>query len=400
MDQHPIPQDVTGFQFKLIGNMTIKQFLYLASGSVLAWIAYALPLPIYIKLPFVALFGMLGFSLAFLPLEGRPLDTMCHLFIKAVFSPNQYIYRKKGGTIISNLALIHVMNTPVPQKPVQSGKKEQLARLLQDQTPVLKKADTKEEGFLDSPYPHPTPTPQILSSAQAPEPPKTQADSAQAKKISTEEHAKQRQESIKKEALLIKQALEEAKKQETQNQPSKESLTHEKITSLEKELQKTLQQKEQLEQDLIELQKKLGSQKQVFSPSQTETPDISKKTQTARVKTIPKTMARAVGLMTPEVANVLTGIIKDARGNVLQNILIEVKTPDGDSVRAFKTNILGQFASAMPLSDGTYTVEFTDPQNVHSFDAIELIVQNDIILPLEITSIDQREELRKSLFKN
>ncbi|EKD47460.1 MAG: hypothetical protein ACD_66C00049G0001, partial [uncultured bacterium] len=28
MEQHPVPQNVTGFQFKLIGDITLKQFAY------------------------------------------------------------------------------------------------------------------------------------------------------------------------------------------------------------------------------------------------------------------------------------------------------------------------------------------------------------------------------------
>ena len=47
MDNHPIPQDVTGFQFRLIGDMTIKQFAYLAGGMILAWIFLASPLFIF-----------------------------------------------------------------------------------------------------------------------------------------------------------------------------------------------------------------------------------------------------------------------------------------------------------------------------------------------------------------
>ena len=40
MDAHPIPQNVTSFQFKLVGEMTLKQFLYLATGMVIAYIFF------------------------------------------------------------------------------------------------------------------------------------------------------------------------------------------------------------------------------------------------------------------------------------------------------------------------------------------------------------------------
>jgi len=81
MENHPIPQDITGFQFKLIGNMTVRQFAYLATGVILAWISYALPLSLLIKLPFALVFGLSGVAFAFLPIEGRPMDTMISNFI-------------------------------------------------------------------------------------------------------------------------------------------------------------------------------------------------------------------------------------------------------------------------------------------------------------------------------
>src|SRR5579872_2124564 len=84
MDNHPIPQDVTGFQFRLIGDMTIKQFAYLAAGVVLAWICLSLPLFILIKFPLVLLFGGTGLIFAFVPLGGRPADVMILYFFKAV----------------------------------------------------------------------------------------------------------------------------------------------------------------------------------------------------------------------------------------------------------------------------------------------------------------------------
>ena len=50
MQQHPVPRNVTGFQFKLVGDMTLKQFGYLAGGVVMGYIAFrAVPGPAVIK---------------------------------------------------------------------------------------------------------------------------------------------------------------------------------------------------------------------------------------------------------------------------------------------------------------------------------------------------------------
>src|SRR5438874_1057097 len=100
MDQHPIPQDVTGFQFKLIGTMTVKQFGYVACGVVSAVVLFYLPihsaLGILLKVFLIPALGASGVIIAFVPVDGRPIDVMTSNFIKALFSPNQYIYHREG----------------------------------------------------------------------------------------------------------------------------------------------------------------------------------------------------------------------------------------------------------------------------------------------------------------
>jgi len=106
MENHPIPQDITGFQFKLIGNMTIKQFAYLAAGVILAWISYVLPVFILIKLPFAFCLPAPG-SFCFLPFEGRPLDVMITNFLRQFFNPTQYVYQKIGGQLYIPVPVTH-----------------------------------------------------------------------------------------------------------------------------------------------------------------------------------------------------------------------------------------------------------------------------------------------------
>ena len=72
MEQHPIPQDVTGFQFKLIGSMTVKQFGFVAAGIILAVILYYLPikglLAIPIKMILIPIYGISGIIISFVPI--------------------------------------------------------------------------------------------------------------------------------------------------------------------------------------------------------------------------------------------------------------------------------------------------------------------------------------------
>lgn len=97
IEQHPIPQDVAGYKFRLIGEMTVKQFIWLASGIILGLIAYSLPLPFFFKYPLTGLFVALGAGIAFLPVEGRPMDKWLIAFIKSVYSPTQYVWKKSAS---------------------------------------------------------------------------------------------------------------------------------------------------------------------------------------------------------------------------------------------------------------------------------------------------------------
>jgi hypothetical protein len=100
----------------------------------------------------------------------------------------------------------------------------------------------------------------------------------------------------------------------------------------------------------------------------------------------------------PDTPNIVLGIIKDPRGRVIPNILVEIMNQQGVPVRAFKTNALGQFAAATPLSNGEYIVMLEDPRKLNEFEQIHITLDGEIFNPLEITSTDQREKLRRELF--
>lgn len=284
MENHPIPQDVTGFQFKLIGNMTVKQFAYLAIGLVLALVLFQLPVNFLIKFLLSSFSAILGISLAFLPISGRPMDLMMGNYIKALFRPTQFVYEKTGRNLYfsSNPALAAkaYKNTfsPLPT--------DKLKAYLENQELEKKnKIDEKENNFLKSVSNMPTP-----------------------------------------------------------------SLTMQPVAM----------------------------------PSQP--------------KAVIKVMRNTGMPATPETPNLITGMIKDSRGNPLPNILVEVKDKGNNPVRAFKTNEVGRFASATPLLNGAYSMEFEDPKGQNRFETKTINATGQIILPVEVISIDTREELRRSLF--
>ena len=104
------------------------------------------------------------------------------------------------------------------------------------------------------------------------------------------------------------------------------------------------------------------------------------------------------GFTLPDIPNVVMGVVRDPRGKTLQNILVEVIDESGVPLRAFKTNALGQFASATPLANGSYKIYFHDPQKAHEFEIVEINLAGTIFTPIEAVSVDSREKLRRELF--
>jgi hypothetical protein len=363
VEGHPIPQDITGFQFKLIGDMTVKQFAYLAVGLVLGWIFISVPAPLIIKLPVALVPALSGLFLAFVPVEGRPADTMFMLFVQSIFRPNQYMYHK----------------------PQEEGEKKEMVQIKQQAQ--LPTNDVSKKPTVSQPFgPHITKVTSIEDVGE--QPVKTDVQNLSLSQAKKEEQV------VEKQVTQLNQQLETAKKEEFSQPQNTQDEAHKRSLLLEQQLQQTLLEKQALEKQLAQLQQAQTAPQQVIPAQQ-----LPQQQSSMHVKKVPDSLKKSVGMpFTPDVPNLITGVVKDARGNVLPNILVEVKDKDDNPVRAFKTNALGQFASATPLLNGTYTITFEDSKKLQKFEEFEITTNGTIINPFEVISIDEREQLRKSLF--
>jgi len=82
-------------EFKLFGDLTIKQFIYLLFGGALVFIGISSKLPFYLRGLLIFTGGLGGLSFAFLPLNDRGMDEWIISFFKAVFSPTQRVWQKE-----------------------------------------------------------------------------------------------------------------------------------------------------------------------------------------------------------------------------------------------------------------------------------------------------------------
>lgn len=137
MDQHPIPQQISSYQFRLVGDMTLNQFFKVAGGCLIALVFYATNIPGFLKWPAIIFFVLMGAALAFLPFQERPLETWLASFFRSVYSPTLFFWTR----------------TTFPQKIFQDEPETKVEEVEEEEYQIAKdvysaKTETKEKEFL------------------------------------------------------------------------------------------------------------------------------------------------------------------------------------------------------------------------------------------------------------
>ncbi len=356
MENHPIPQDVTGFKFRLIGSVTVKQFLYILAAGALCGVFFIMPISFLLKWPAIILIGSIGAGLAFLPIEGRPMDVMLMNFLKALPAENRFMFHKKGAEALLfdyfTPQTIHKA-TPINQVAQKDNRRELLLNQLVRKNVPYKVDENEREQlkginglFSESNIP--------VTGMVAIDTPQTPQGTYVRLPVD-----------LPQEPIQVTPPPEPVEQTPLPIPQSTPALTQSTVPVLAP-----------------------APKPQIQEPSM---PGVSVAPENQLASGFPQI---------PDTPNVVLGIVKDARGKVLPNIIVEVIDSGGNPVRAFKTNALGQFSSATTLSAGNYQILLEDTRHIHEFSPIDIEMNNEIFQPLEIISTDQREKLRQELFGN
>lgn len=287
IQQHPLPQDISSYRFRLIGDMTLKQFASLGVCIVLALIFYGLPLPFFFKYPIVFAFLLLGVGMAFIPVQGRSLDVWLIAFIKSIYSPTQYIWKRSPVTTTEST------ETAVPSKENNLAVTRPVSNPSVTSAPTVTPAATPQPSPVSVPSTSPitTTTPSIAATVS---PPPTSAPVPQPIAPPT-------------------------------------------------------------------------------TPSPTPQTPVSAPT-TAPTVTLPIPF-------TPSTPNTLVGLTLTSSGSILDGVLVEIKK-DNLTLRATKSNKLGQFMFARPLESGLYQI--LAEKDGSTFTPYSLELSGNIVKPLKI----------------
>ncbi|MBW7960506.1 hypothetical protein B6D29_01510 [Microgenomates bacterium UTCPR1] len=145
MDQHPIPRQITTFEFKLIGFLTIKQFIYLVVFIGFGLLVYTItPIPILNYL-LAFLVSMVGVAFAFVPINDRPMENWVRNLIKRLTSPTQYIFKKENKPIAALLNSSYSSNAQQIATYIDSQKK--LNSYLSTKNPKIEVGSSKRQSI-------------------------------------------------------------------------------------------------------------------------------------------------------------------------------------------------------------------------------------------------------------
>lgn len=146
---HPIPQNVLGVEFKLVGDLTLRQFLYVAVSVILAYLSYSSALPAIVSYPLAVTIASLGLAIAFLPVQGLPFDKWFFHFIKALTSPTQMVWRKSTNPPEFFLLEFAPLKLALAPAVKDRARLEEYLRKLRAPTPEENKSelDIYEENF-------------------------------------------------------------------------------------------------------------------------------------------------------------------------------------------------------------------------------------------------------------
>lgn len=326
MEAHPVPQNVTTFQFKLVGDMTLKQFMYLASGVGMAYLIFVTlgtSAP-FLAWPLIAIFSFLGVAFAFIPIGERPFDHWVKAYLKAVYSPTKLIWQKEGKTFSGSPLFPGRLNiylsTQLPEFTIQTA-------------PPPPPMSEKEE------LPKPEELSKTVELGQ-------EAQTLQVKIIQTERE------------------LAEVKNRATQ--PGEDKVkSMEQFNAVFNNLQKLVSEAQEVKNELAHVTKE----------------DMIEMPKVKITVVIPPKVPTKLPTLTSS-PNVINGIVMDSAGNYLDAAVVVIHDKDGLPVRALKTNKLGQFTGATPLPNGVYTVE-TEKENL-SFDVLQIELAGAVLPPLQI----------------
>ena len=371
MQQHPIPQHVTGYKFHLVGDMTLKQFIQLATGIVLAWVIFSSNLNFLFKWTLGPISAFLGFALAFIPIEDRPLDQWIINFFKSIYSPTQYHFKAEPKEL--NIFSASQVRPQTTETQVSDPKKlDQYLQSLPSSTTAFDQAEERYLEHLNNLFGAVGKT-TVKKIKEDLTPPTLTPDPVKGIKVRKLHHP---QMCLLPHATTYQTHYDNRiaampNKTANNNDLANAKSTAKSLQSLPGEYRAPMPKKTTTNS--------LGANAIRQKPVKRIYPANARPKQPFTDTTYAKDIILP---QLPEKPNLLAGITLDKQAKIIGNVILEIRDSQNRPVRALKSNKLGQFFISTPLSDGVYQLdaEHTD----HRFAIMKLEAKGEVIPPIKL----------------
>ncbi len=364
MQEHPVPQNVTGYEFHLIGQMTLKQFMEVAGGIVVAVVINATNLPEIIRYPLMGVAGLTGLALAFLPLEGRPLDRWFFAFIRSIYQPTLFYWKKTDTTppVFQYHPPKNLDTSPqVDYTPIRQSRVQEYLTTIRPSVIPVDEEDTRALEVLS------------LFTASTPKQPTQEAISFNS--VPRTETNKATPVGHVVEMVFESDVTRQSVQKEREDTQTTVDVIPEKITPVGYQNHAGIH----VDQQQTTSGQKIAGEFTIVNPLDRKTtePLLVKPVQTVKNLPFPSK---------PTTANMIVGMVVTSDDKILENAIVTIiKAADKTPVRALKTNALGQFGVVTPLESGSYIIEVEKDE--YRFDNESLVLNNQVVDPILIKAV-------------
>lgn len=356
IQQHPLPQDISSYRFRLIGDMTIKQFASLAISIIVAIFVYGSPLPFFFKYPLAFMFVVLGIGMAFVPLQGRTLDVWIIAFLKSIYAPTLFSWKR---TPVEDL-------NPDTIAPAEDS--------LQTSAPAVSNAEIEiNKGISTTTTPASTSQPsqavEVVTPVQT-EPSSTITPPSNTASVTQATTSETTEVTSITATIAPPTTTTTVIPESSSTAPTEAVQPSTTQTTVSTETTPTTPTAVAVSSPI--------SEPKITTPA-AETPAIPKTTQ--ETQPVQAATANLPIPFTPTTPNTLVGLTISKDNHIIDGVLVEIKK-NGLTTRATKSNKLGQFMFARPLENGVFQI--LAEKDGFTFTTYSLELTGEIIRPLKI----------------
>lgn len=398
MQEHAIPQDVTGYKFHIVGNMTLGQFAQLVVGALISFALFQTNLYAIVKWPLILLVVMVSIVAAFIPIAERPLSHWIQTFVKVLYRPTKFAWKRVPK--IPDFFLFKPADDTGPQLPELDMTPLRRKRIQEFIATTRSAAGVDAEAVqVDQYVGHVVSlfesAPGVGSNTQQPTTANKPSLRVRTRSMRSLDTATEPlvQEALVADELLVSEEVLVEQPVATQLEPTPDVVMTNKATEVAN----------------WEASQRIASADDVAIPEETaptivpgETTEIQAATEqpalvapalVTQSPTVANEAASAVTFnkelpfpSTPTTPNKLVGMILTKNNELIEGAVIEIRTDGGQVVRAVRSNALGQFYVTTPLASGKY--QMVAEKDGRSFEPLSIELKGKIVDPIEIHSVE------------